>query len=320
MRPGLLRHRKFARLARLVGSRPLALGHLEMLWEVAYESGDDLLGDAGDVEQLAEWGGEAGRLASALAEAGFIDPVEGGGFRVHDLWDHAPEYVRKRRKREEERRETGARLRTPSGQCPPNGSQCLPNGKTPSPSPSPSPTTPRSARLGVGHPAFEAVEHWTRVWASISPSPCLPVTTRQAQALGALCGRLTTAEVMARMDRAAADPFWREKLTLDALLDNPDRFAARVGRDVPRPAEALEPDPDPGCPEWGTAREKVRGQIRPNLWRWFRPLRGRVAGGELVLVAPDAFHANFTRDTYGSFLTEQAGMPVRLEAGPGGCS
>lgn len=112
-RPGLMRHRKFARLERLLGSAPLARGCLEMLWDVAYENGDDLLGDSADLEHLAGWSGEPGKLTSALVESGFIDR-EGEEYRVHDLLDHAPDYVRKRLKRETQRRETGAALRSMS--------------------------------------------------------------------------------------------------------------------------------------------------------------------------------------------------------------
>ncbi len=89
-RPGLTRHRKFARLARLLDSEALARGHLELLWDVAYENGDDLLGDAGDVEYAARWKGEPGKLAAALVEAGFLD-LDGERYRVHDLWHHAPD-------------------------------------------------------------------------------------------------------------------------------------------------------------------------------------------------------------------------------------
>lgn len=108
-RPGLMRHKKFARLARLIGNEVLARGHLELLWEVAYENGDDLVGDAGDLEHLTKWGGAPGALAAALLEAGFVDQ-EGDQYRVHDLWDHAPDYVRKRRQRENERQEKGFSL------------------------------------------------------------------------------------------------------------------------------------------------------------------------------------------------------------------
>jgi len=150
-RPGLTRHRKFARLARLIGSEVAARGHLELLWDVAYESGDELLGDAGDVEFLAKWTGEAGALASALAESRFLDVVD-GEYHVHDLWDHAPDYVRKRRSRESQRREKGARLagaavsdRSVTGQRPdgdqPESGQRPPNGRTRTPTPAPTQET-----------------------------------------------------------------------------------------------------------------------------------------------------------------------------------
>jgi hypothetical protein len=108
-RPGLTRHRKFARLSRLIGSEVLARGHLEFMWDVAYENGDDLLGDAGDLEHLARWEGTAGALAAAMVEAGFVDETP-EGFRVHDLWHHAPQYVTKRAAREAERTEKGDTL------------------------------------------------------------------------------------------------------------------------------------------------------------------------------------------------------------------
>lgn len=102
-RPGLTRHRKFLRLAHELGSVPHARGYLEMIWDVAYESGDDLIGDAADVEIAAQWSGESGALASMLARIGFLDE-DAGRYRVHDLWHHCPDYVTSRREREGERR------------------------------------------------------------------------------------------------------------------------------------------------------------------------------------------------------------------------
>ena len=146
-RPGLMRHRKFARLERLLGSKALAMGHLEILWEVAYECGDDLLGDAGDVETLGAWQGEPGRLSSALLESGFLDSTP-EGLRVHDLWDHAPEYVKKRRKREAERRQAGAELRSVDAErrtTADYGRRAAPNGTPPAPTPAPAPTQEASS-------------------------------------------------------------------------------------------------------------------------------------------------------------------------------
>jgi hypothetical protein len=150
-----MRHKKFARLARLIGNEVLARGHLELLWEVAYENGDDLVGDAGDLEHLAKWAGAPGALAAAMTEAGFVD-LEGAQYRVHDLWDHAPDYVRKRRQRENERQEKGATLRrsastdrTVTGQSPPDGGQRPPNGRPRAPAPAPSQEEAAAARASA---------------------------------------------------------------------------------------------------------------------------------------------------------------------------
>lgn len=151
-RPGLMRHKKFARLARLIGNEVLARGHLELLWEVAYENGDDLVGDAGDLEHLTKWDGEPGALAAAMTQAGFVDQEEGGQYRVHDLWDHAPDYVRRRRQRENERQEKGAGLRRSvvsdqavTGQSPTDAGQRPPNGRPRAPAPAPAPTQEATA-------------------------------------------------------------------------------------------------------------------------------------------------------------------------------
>lgn len=114
-RPGLMRHRKFVRFAQAVGSTLLARGALEVLWDHAYETGDDYLGTAEDIETLVGWTGERGRLAAALADAGgldrrgFIEPIDNAGsvpggaaattasrYRIHDLSDHAPIAVRRK--------------------------------------------------------------------------------------------------------------------------------------------------------------------------------------------------------------------------------
>jgi len=110
-RPNLGRHRKFARLAKLLGSAPLARGSLELLWDAANENGDELLGEARDVEALAQWAGKPGRLATALVESGFLDR-DGKLHRVHDYWHHAPDFVQKRAEREAERREKGETIRS----------------------------------------------------------------------------------------------------------------------------------------------------------------------------------------------------------------
>lgn len=99
----------------MLGSRLMARGVLELLWDPCYESGDDYIGTSEDLEMLVGWTGEPGMLTRALVEAGapegqgFIEPVPGtaGGavaYKVHDLFQNAPEYVANRRSKEQERR------------------------------------------------------------------------------------------------------------------------------------------------------------------------------------------------------------------------
>ena len=181
-RPGLLQHRKFKRLARSIGSIPLALGSLELLWGSCYENGDDYLGESEDVEAAAFWDGEPGCLTQAMAgaggtgNAGFIEELQDrpGHYRVHDLYDHAPDYVQKRMAREATRITKGqtiAAIRSEAGKrgraaqlatqtqanggqtadtCPAlsdsvqaNGGQTAANGGTPAPAPAPAPSGKR---------------------------------------------------------------------------------------------------------------------------------------------------------------------------------
>ena len=169
-RPGLMQNRKWKRLVRALGSPALARGSLELLWDACYEAGNDYLGSDADVELLAQWEGVPGALASALAGAGgegcagFIEPdPQRPGWRIHDLFQNAPEYVQRRLIRElarNQRGETISSLRSAAGRkgraaqlghsadaipahggqtadkCPTNGGQTATNGDTPAPAPS----------------------------------------------------------------------------------------------------------------------------------------------------------------------------------------
>ncbi len=166
-RPNLLRHRKFLRLVHMLAiPRPHVLGLLEMLWTSAYESGSELIGDRVDVELATEWSGEKGALAEALIAAGFVDETE-GVCSVHDLWDHAPDYVETRAKREAERRLKGesiASLRSEAGKrgakvrwdgkrmanedgCQDPDGKRMANVPTPAPAPAPIPEKDRDPPL-----------------------------------------------------------------------------------------------------------------------------------------------------------------------------
>lgn len=114
-RPGLLKHRKFIRLARILRSRYRAYGVLGLLWEAAYESGEPIVGDGDDVEALCDWDGEPGELVSAFQDCGGVGPgfivqLDDGRFEVHDFWTHAPTYVRRRAEREVARQSAGLTL------------------------------------------------------------------------------------------------------------------------------------------------------------------------------------------------------------------
>jgi hypothetical protein len=144
-RPGLMRHRKFLRLAMLVGGPAAARGHLELLWDAAYECGEASVGDATDVELVAGWTGEPGVLFKALLTCGgdgpgFIEETATPNrYQVHDLFHHAPDYVRKRWLREAARRQQRDKVQTEAGHGPVSdrttSGHGADNGRTPAPAP-----------------------------------------------------------------------------------------------------------------------------------------------------------------------------------------
>lgn len=171
--PGLEKHRKFRRLVEALGSRLLAYGALEALWQTCYESGDPVLGSPRHVEDIAGWtevcrsfGTKPGVLFEALKDAdsgigpGFIEEVRPGVWQVHDLESHAPDYVIRRMRREQERRAEGRRrwerLSNIDGHCSPMSNIDEKKGKvgsTTAPTPTPTPKSSREVdAVSVGHP------------------------------------------------------------------------------------------------------------------------------------------------------------------------
>jgi hypothetical protein len=81
------------------------------MWEVCYEHGNDFLGDVRDVELAAMFTGKPGTLCQALLDcglpgAGLIEYADQSHttFKCHDLYENAPDYVRKRKRRAELRK------------------------------------------------------------------------------------------------------------------------------------------------------------------------------------------------------------------------
>jgi len=104
-RPSLDRNVKFKSLIRRLDlPRPYVRGLLETLWDVANECGNPVIGTPEDIEAAAEWPGEPGVWFNALREGRWIDEREvAGRWEIHDYWDHAPEYVLGRARKEAER-------------------------------------------------------------------------------------------------------------------------------------------------------------------------------------------------------------------------
>lgn len=94
-RTELRSHPKFKRLVRRLNlPAPYVIGLLQTMWFTGYDSRSSLIGDADDVELAAEWPGKKGEWFNAI-QADWLDEVD-GRYHIHDLADHAPEYVKKR--------------------------------------------------------------------------------------------------------------------------------------------------------------------------------------------------------------------------------
>jgi hypothetical protein len=100
-----LSHYKFRRLHAILGLQSTAYtaGHLELIWAHAHQTHPDI--KCVEVEFIADWYGEPGKLLDALIECGWLDIVDDSTVQVHDYADHAPSYVKKRDYQKEYMRE-----------------------------------------------------------------------------------------------------------------------------------------------------------------------------------------------------------------------
>jgi hypothetical protein len=95
---------KFKLLCRALGQpRFYVRGLLEVMWDVAHECGNPVLGSPDAVEAAAEWPGEPGVFFAALRDGKWIDQRDDGQWEIHHYWHHAPDYARDRAGREAER-------------------------------------------------------------------------------------------------------------------------------------------------------------------------------------------------------------------------
>jgi hypothetical protein len=98
VKEGVQHHVKTKRLQRALAI-PLyqAVGVLETLWLMCQSNCDDgRIGKFTDEEIAAylEWGGDAAELVAALAESGWLDPVEQPWrYEVHDWMENCPEFI-----------------------------------------------------------------------------------------------------------------------------------------------------------------------------------------------------------------------------------
>lgn len=263
---------KCSGLAARLGN-PLAFGYAVRLYAYCYRHATDRFSGPGAVaiieETACRWKGKTGALFAALDAEGFIDR-DGETLVIHGVFQRLGPHAKKLerdRERAKARRESvtksigrraDVRATSPGRRSDVAGdidrdkdrdSTEITIGTVPPPSLAP----PRAARMGVGHPAFEAVKHWTDVaWPRRSSSPHGDITTPQAQRLAGLCSLHGVREVTARMDRAVADKFWGDKLDLDLFIAKFDRFAPTGG--PPKPTKRLIAGDFENPPEFAEAK------------------------------------------------------------------
>lgn len=261
-RPSLDRNPKFKRLVRTLGvPKPHVRGYLELLWDVAYECGNPVIGDSHAIEAAAEWPGKEGELTAALLEAGgrgrsgFIDAVDGedGIYQIHDLADHAPDYVKKRRQREMERvnaaveAEAASKEKSKRRTTADNGGQhptLAENGKTPTPAPTPIKREAKASPSSKAEPSredFELAEQMLSKIVAIAPHaigtkpPQRPITIQrwanELRLMREQDGR-GPPEIRKVFEWANRDTFWRGNiLSAKKLREKFDTLKLRMQAD-----------------------------------------------------------------------------------------
>lgn len=153
MKSGTERHPKTLHVAEILHLPvPTVLGHLELLWSFTAQFA--LRGDVGRwgdvaIERALLWTGENGALIQALTTAGFLDKDPQYRLITHDWADHAPDYIRKRLKRQGLGfvEPGGTSPEDGGGKCPDNGRRSADNGEHRLPTqPNPTQSNPTTTR------------------------------------------------------------------------------------------------------------------------------------------------------------------------------
>jgi hypothetical protein len=246
----------------MLGSDALALGHLELLWQSAYKSGEPVIGDAIDVEAAARWRGPSGDLCKALLEAGgpgrpgFIEYTDGGLLAIHDFWVHAPAYVRKRRTREDQRNASGKAMtvHTPSADQSVT-SQRMDSDRSLSatpytlhPTPINTPSHPPTARVRTRETAHAEDEDFEKAFWPAYPNKKAKRAARAAWDKAKKENRLPVLpELLARLERLKSSREWQKDG--GAFIPHPATWINADGwHDEPASAPASSPQPAPPSP------------------------------------------------------------------------
>lgn len=100
----IVTHPKFAQLVMELKLPPAyVLGHLEMLYISAQTTESWTYHTSARLEASAGWQGKPGALTKALLKCRLIDKAGRERYALHDYLDHAPDYVRRRIARREEK-------------------------------------------------------------------------------------------------------------------------------------------------------------------------------------------------------------------------
>ena len=78
---------------------PTTVGILEIFWHFAYlhaPAGDVGKWSDDEIEAACYWQGEPGKLTSSLVACGFVEECVRSRLVIHDWYEHAPEFIKKR--------------------------------------------------------------------------------------------------------------------------------------------------------------------------------------------------------------------------------